>query len=298
MTWVKNLSLEVQHLHPGGWARLCRGGAGTVSVVSDRTRRPADHPFFDSPLPLAIAHRGFSPDGLENSMRAFEAAIKLGYGYLETDARATKDGIVLAFHDATLDRVTDRTGRLADLPYAEVAAARIRGVEPIPRLEDVLGAWPHARVNVDAKDAATVAPLARVIDRAGAHGRICLASFSDRRRAGVLSRLSAPVATSPGTRIMASFRAASAVIGPARAARAVLANVDCLQVPVKFGQVTMVTEKLVAGLHGAGKQVHVWTINDEPTMRTLLDIGVDGIMTDRADTLRDVLISRDVWHTA
>jgi glycerophosphoryl diester phosphodiesterase len=253
--------------------------------------------FLDNP-PLAIAHRGFSPDGRENSMSAFEAATALGFQYLETDARATKDGVVLAFHDATLDRVTDRTGRIADLHYREVAAARIGGVEPIPRLEDVLGAWPDARLNIDAKDAATVDPLARVIERSGAHDRICLASFSDRRRRDVLSRLSAPVATSPGTRIMTSFRAAASVLGAARAARTMLRDVDCLQVPVKFGQVTMVSEDLVAGVHAAGKQVHVWTINDEPTMHRLLDIGVDGIMTDRADVLRDVLKSRGTWHSA
>lgn len=252
--------------------------------------------FFDTSPPLAIAHRGFSLDGLENSMSAFEAAIKLGLQYLETDARATKDGVVLAFHDATLDRVTDRTGKIADMLYKDVAGARIRGVEPIPRLDDVLDAWPHAKVNIDAKDAATVVPLARTIDRSGAHDRICLASFSDRRRLGVLRRLSKRVVSSPGTQIMTSFRAAASVLGPARAARTRLRSVDCLQVPVKFGRVTMVSEELVAGVHAAGKQVHVWTINSEPLMHHLLDMGVDGIMTDRADLLRDVLTARGAWR--
>lgn len=265
---------------------------GTVMFVP---AHDTAHGFFDASPPLAIAHRGFSPDGLENSMSAFEAAIKLGFEHLETDARATKDGVVMAFHDATLDRVTDRTGLIADLPYAEVAAARIRGVEPIPRLDEVLAAWPDAKVNVDVKDAATVLPLARTIDRSGAHDRICLASFSDRRRRGVLSRLSAPVATSPGTQIMSSFRTAASVIGPARAARTRLRDVDCLQVPINFGRVTMVSAALVAGVHAAGKQVHVWTINEEALMHRLLDIGVDGIMTDRADVLRDVLTARGAW---
>lgn len=229
-------------------------------------------------------------------MSAFEAAIKLGFEYLETDARATKDGVVLAFHDATLDRVTDRTGRICELSYDEVAAARIHGVEPIPRLEEVLSAWPDARVNIDAKDAETVVPLARAIDRSGAHERICLASFSDRRRAGVLSRLAAPVVCSPGARIMTGFRSVASVLGPARAAGMMLREVDCLQVPMRFGRVTMVSEALVAGVHAASKQVHVWTINDEPTMHHLLDIGVDGIMTDRADVLRDVLTARGAWR--
>lgn len=229
-------------------------------------------------------------------MSAFEAAIELGFQYLETDARATRDGVVLSFHDATLDRVTDRTGRISEMSYEEVAEARIGGVEPIPRLEEVLAAWPEAKVNVDVKDAETVVPLAEVINRSGAHHRICLASFSDRRRQDVLSRLAAPVATSPGTRTMTCFRTAAYVIGPAQAARVTLNNVDCLQVPVNFGRVKMVTEALVAGVHAVGKQVHVWTINDEPTMDHLLDIGVDGIMTDRADVLRDVLAARGAWR--
>ena len=107
--------------------------------------------FLDSPGPLAFAHRGGAAHQPENSWRAFEHAVGLGYRYLETDARATADGVLLAFHDETLDRLTGRKGRIAELPYRTVATALIDGREPIPKLEDLLGSWPDARFNIDVK---------------------------------------------------------------------------------------------------------------------------------------------------
>jgi glycerophosphoryl diester phosphodiesterase len=267
---------------------------GTVKLVPARPS-PRDHPYFDAPAPLPIAHRGFSRTGAENSMTAFAAAIDLGYRYLETDARATRDGVVLAFHDGTLDRVTDRRGRISELTWDEVRRARIRGSEPIPLLEEVLDAWPQARFNIDVKDAATIGPLARVIDRTKAHDRICLGSFSDRRRRAVVRRLSAPVATSAGRMIVARFRTVTSVRLLARYLQAVLHDVDCIQVPERIGRISLVSPAAVDAVHRAGKQVHVWTVNDEAAMHRLLDLGVDGIMTDRADLLRDVMQTRGDW---
>ena len=108
---------------------------------------PAD--FLDHHKPLAFAHRGGAGHFPENSWRAFEHAVKLGYGYLETDAHATRDGVLVAFHDRTLDRVTDRKGAIAELPAHEVAAARISGTDPIPLLEELLGSWSDVRFNID-----------------------------------------------------------------------------------------------------------------------------------------------------
>lgn len=253
------------------------------------------HAFFDVDGPLAFAHRGYSRDGFENSMAAFEAAARLGYRYLETDVRTTSDGVVLAFHDATLDRVTDRRGRIAELPWSEVRRARIRGVEPLARLEDVLGAWPEVRLNIDVKDTPSVAPLARVLDRTRSHDRVCIASFSDRRRRGVLRRLAAPVATSAGRVSVAGFRAAASATRLARFVARVLRDVDCVQVPERAGPVPLVTAATVAAARTAGKHLHVWTVNDEASMHRLLDLGVDGLVTDRADLLRDVLSARGCW---
>lgn len=228
-------------------------------------------------------------------MTAFSAAVAMGYRYLETDVRSTRDGVALAFHDPTLDRVTDRSGRIADLGWAEVGRALIRGTEPIARLEDVLDAWPDIRLNIDVKDAAAVAPAANAIERIRAHDRVCVASFSDRRRRDVLRRLSAPAATSGGRWTVAGFRLSSS---PARVSALVartLRDVDCLQVPERAGPLRIVTAATVAAVQAAGKQLHVWTVNDEARMHRLLDLGVHGLVTDRASVLRDVLRSRGAW---
>jgi glycerophosphoryl diester phosphodiesterase len=252
------------------------------------------HPYFDHPGPLALAHRGFSPDGLENSMQAFESAVRMGYRYVETDVHATADDVVVAFHDSTLDRVTDRHGVIARLPWSAVRQARIGGVEPVPALEDLLGAWPDLRVNIDVKAPSAVGPAARAIERTGAHDRVCIASFSDARRRDVVRRLSRSVATSGGRALVSGFFFASRS-GMASRARNWLRDVHCLQLPVRMGALRVVTRRLVADAHGAGRQVHAWTVNDAAEMHRLLDIGVDGIVTDRADLLRDVLMSRGRW---
>ena len=98
----------------------------------------AAYPFLHWPGPLAFAHRGGASEAPENTMPAFEHAVRLGYRYLETDAHVTADGVLIAFHDDRLDRVTDRTGVIAELPWSEVQQARVDGREPIPLLEDLL----------------------------------------------------------------------------------------------------------------------------------------------------------------
>jgi len=138
-------------------------------------------PYLDHPRPVAFAHRGGAAHHPENSWPAFEYAVKLGYAYLETDARSTSDGALLSFHDATLDRVTDGAGQVIKMTYKQVAAARIGGKEPIPLMEDLLGTFGDLRFNIDLKDSGTIEPLARVLKRTGAWDRVCVTSFSGRR---------------------------------------------------------------------------------------------------------------------
>lgn len=253
-------------------------------------------PYFDDPTGVvALAHRGFSLDGRENSLAAFAAAVELGFRYVETDAHATSDGVAVALHDATLDRTTDGRGAVAELPWRTVACARIGGAEPVPRLDELLATWPDLHVNVDVKDARAVGPVAEAIERAGAHDRVCVASFSHARRRATLARLSRPVATSAGTLEVARFVAAHRLRRAGAAARA-LRDVDALQVPVRQGPLVVVDAGTVATAHAAGRAVHVWTVNDPAEMQRLLDLGVDGLVTDRADLLRDVLRARGVWH--
>lgn len=244
---------------------------------------------------VALAHRGFSREGLENSLAAFAAAVDLGFRYVETDAHATSDGVAVALHDASLDRTTDAHGRVSDLPWARVREARIGGVEPVPLLEDVLALSPDVRVNVDVKAASAVAPVVAAVERTAAHDRVCIASFSAGRRRATVAQLSRPVATSAATGEVAAFVAGARAGLPGRVLRRLAGGVDCLQVPVAQGPVTVVDRRTVAAAHRAGLQVHVWTVNEPAQMRRLLDLGVDGLVSDRADLLAEVLRERGVW---
>jgi glycerophosphoryl diester phosphodiesterase len=245
--------------------------------------------------PIGMAHRGFSREGLENSMAAFRAAVELGYRHLETDVHTTSDGVLVLFHDDTLDRVTDGRGRISELTAAEVATARIGGREPVPLFDELLTAFPDVRLNLDVKDWNSVQSLAAGIERHGAHDRVLVASFSDRRRRAVLKLLSRPVASSAGRVTISLF----VLLGPVLPVsllrvvmRGLLRDVQALQVPVRYGAVRVVTPASVRRAHTLGLVVHVWTINEPAEMHRLLDLGVDGIVTDRADLLTQVLQER------
>lgn len=253
----------------------------------------AAHPYLDVPYPLGMAHRGFSTDGLENTMVAFEAAVALGMTHVETDVHATRDGVLVAFHDLELDRVTDGHGGIADATWEEVRRVRVGGREPVPLLEDLLGAWPHLRVNIDVKDWPAVTPLVDVLRRTSSVDRVCVASFDDRRSAAVRRLIGPGLATSPGRRGVARWRAAS--LAPPPLARGRLRwpqGTVALQVPAAAGPLPVVTAGSVRAAHRRGLQVHVWTVNDEHEMDRLLDLGVDGLISDRADTLARVLSRR------
>ena len=163
-------------------------------------------PFLDHPRPHAFAHRGGAAHAPENSWTAFEHAVKLGYAYLETDARATSDGKLVAFHDRTLDRVTDGSGPIGSRPYREIAALRVAGSEPIPLIEDLLGAWPDVCFNIDLKDEPGIALLAGVLRRTGAWDRVCLTSFSGSRLRTARGLLDRPVCMATSPAVIAAVR--------------------------------------------------------------------------------------------
>jgi glycerophosphoryl diester phosphodiesterase len=237
--------------------------------------------FLDFPGPLAFAHRGGAAHGPENSWRAFEHAVGLGYSFLETDARATADGALVAFHDKTLDRLTGRPGEIARLPHREIAAARIGGTEPIPLLEDLLGAWPDVRFNVDVKEITAVRPLADVLRRTAAWDRVCICSFSARRLRAARRAVGRAVCTAASPAGIAAVQLGSRAGSPAQ----------CAQVPAAVARAPFVRRA-----HGLGLHVHVWTVNDRALMESMLDLGVDGIITDQTVALREVLTARGQWH--
>lgn len=246
------------------------------------------HPFLDWDGPLAFAHRGGASDVPENTMPAFQYAVDLGYRYLETDVQVTADGVLVAFHDNDLRRTCGRSGRISDLPWSEVRTALVDGAAPIPLLEDLLGAWPDVRVNIDCKSDAAVDALVATLRRTDSLHRVCLGAFSDRRIRRLRALLGSDVCSALGPAGVAAMR-----FGRPRAVGALTA-----QVPVRQGPLTVVDRAFVERAHRLGVHVHVWTIDDPVEMQRLLDLGVDGIMTDRPAVLRDVLTARGQWPTA
>jgi glycerophosphoryl diester phosphodiesterase len=244
------------------------------------------HPFLDWPGPIAFAHRGGASDNPENTMPAFRHAVELGYTYLETDVHVTSDGVLLAFHDASLDRTTDGTGLINELPWSEVGAARVDGREPIPTFQELMEEFPRARVNIDCKADSAVEALIEALRRLDCLDRVLIGGFSDKRLRRFRTEFGDDLCTSFGPMQIAALRLSSRVPWGGQAA----------QVPVRQGPLTIVNERLVARAHRRGLQVHVWTIDDPAEMHRLLDLGVDGIMTDRPQALKDVLIERRDWH--
>jgi glycerophosphoryl diester phosphodiesterase len=242
--------------------------------------------YLDHPGPIGFAHRGGASEVPENTMPAFEHAVKLGYGYVETDVHATSDGVLLAFHDSRLDRVTDRTGVISEMTWDQVRLAKVDGREPIPLLADLLTAWPNLRINIDPKKDNAVAPLVSVLRTHEAVERVCIGAFSDARLRRIRRELGPSLCTSTGPKETAQLRFASWGLGHGPR------GVGAAQVPVRQGPMPVVDRRFIDRAHALGLVVHVWTIDDAAEMDRLLDLGVDGIMTDRPVILRDVFIRR------
>ncbi|MCB0981131.1 MAG: glycerophosphodiester phosphodiesterase [Acidimicrobiaceae bacterium] len=248
--------------------------------------QPSLHPYLQWDGPIPFAHRGGASDAPENTMPAFEHAVNLGYRYIETDVHVTADGVLLAFHDNDLQRTCGRPGRISDLPWSDVHTARVNGEAPIPLLEDLLGAWPDVRVNIDCKTDAAVDALVAALRRTDSLDRVCVGAFNDLRLRRLRRLIGARLCTSLGPAAVAALRFRMLRRSPAQAA----------QVPVRQGPITVVDDVFVRRAHGLGLQVHVWTIDDAPEMHRLLDLGVDGIMTDRPAVLREVFEERGLWR--
>lgn len=247
--------------------------------------------FLDASTPLAFAHRGGAGDGDENTTAAFERAVQLGYRYVETDVHATADGVPVVFHDETLDRLTGHAGAVSDLTWADLQAVRIAGAAAVPRLDEVLAAWPRIRFNIDVKSDAGTAPTVAAVRHSGATDRVLLASFDNRRLARIRSLAGPAVATSLSRREATLLRLASLTGVRLR----LPASAVAAQVPPRQGRFPVVDRRFVTLAHRLGLQVHVWTIDEPTEMNRLLDLGVDGLMTDRLTTLRDVYRARGVW---
>ena len=243
--------------------------------------------------PLAIAHRGGAAENPENTMVAFEHAVNLGYRCIETDVQATRDRIPVIFHDESLERLTGLDRPVGTRTWRELAGLRVHGEAPIPKLEDLLGAWDDLRLVIDPKSDDVVAPLIETMKRTGSRDRVCLGSFSSRRIRWL--RADAPGCTSCTPAEVVRLRAASygLPVGTFQA--------QCAQVPPRqpiLGPLSMpvVDAAFVRAAHERGMPVQVWTVDSEPEMHHFLDLGVDAIMTDRVTALKDVFVRRGIWR--
>ena len=248
------------------------------------------HPYVQSIKPIAFAHRGGASDAPENTMPAFQRAMDLGYRYIETDVHSTKDGVLLAFHDDDLLRTCGQPGLISEMTYDEVKHFRINGLEPIPLMQEIFDAWPNAMVNIDCKADTALLPLTAALRGPGILNRVCVGSFSDKRLATLRETFGPSLCTSLGPREVAKLRVRSWV-GPAPS----FPGAYAAQVPHKQGPLTITDRKFVDEAHDSGLKVHVWTIDDPAEMHQLFDLGVDGIMTDRPQVLKDVMIERGIW---
>jgi glycerophosphoryl diester phosphodiesterase len=247
------------------------------------------HPYFvGADVPRVLAHRGLVPPGeqdvVENSFAAVAAAHAAGATYVESDCHLTADGVVVLFHDDDLTRVTGDRRALSEVSARELEDLMApRG--GLITLEQALASFPDLRFNIDVKAAPAAVPAGRIVSEHAE--RVLLTSFSDARRETALAAASAArpdlaPATSPGSARVARILAALASRSGRLAERA-FAGLDAVQVPERRGALRIVTTRLIAAAHRAGVEVHVWTVNDVADMMRLRDMGVDGVVTDRAD---------------
>jgi glycerophosphoryl diester phosphodiesterase len=241
-------------------------------------------------VPLVpFAHRGAGLLAPENTMAAFEHAVALGYPVIETDIQASRDGTLYVYHDKNLVRLTGTNAQIANLSDADIASIQVAGAHPLPKLADVLEAFPETLFNLDAKTWPATQPMAELIRKAGAEDRVCIGSFSEARIRKVVGQIGAGTCHSLGTGGAVRFYFAAQLGLPQRFSAA------CVQFPVTYKGVTLVNRRTVDYAHRQGLKVHVWTVNDTDEMERLLDLGVDGLMTDDCAAMRDVLEARGLW---
>lgn len=253
-------------------------------------------PFFRPAKPRVLAHRGLvGPGAPENTIAAFHRALEAGAEYVETDTHCTRDGHAVLFHDTSLRRITGDPRPIAELDLAELQRVDLGG-DRVPTLAEALDSFPRMRFNLDVKAGAAGKPATSAILDAGAVDRVLVTSFDEGRRSAIATGLADAV----GQGRVASSASAAMLLRALPAAtfrsmgivRRTLAGVQALQVPERFRGVPIVTERLVRQMHSLGVEVHVWTVNDPRAMHRLLDLGADGIVTDRCDLALAVVASR------
>jgi glycerophosphoryl diester phosphodiesterase len=242
---------------------------------------------------FGIPHRGGAGENLENTISAFAHSVALGFLVIETDLQVTQDGELVISHDDRLLRNFGLRGAISSLNYRELAVLKQRNGDAILRLSDFLDWLPkHIRLNLDPKSDAVVKPLIAFLEsRSDLWERVCLGSFETRRLSTIRAALP-EVSTSLGSTELRDL------ILSARSGRSfqVPAGVIAVQSPEKAYGLRIINQKFIHFVHELGLDLHVWTIDSQPDMHRLLDLGVDALMTDLPTVLKSVLIERDQWR--
>lgn len=259
---------------------------------SARMSRTALHPLLAHPGAIAIAHRGGGLEGEENTLPAFNHAVTLGFTHTELDVHATRDGVVVIHHDPDLSRLCDDPRRIADMDWHALQQVRTKGGAEIPRLQDLLEAHPALHITIEAKSDSVVEPLCDLVTRIGVLSRISIGAFAPERTTRARKILGPGLLWSPAHGQVARLfaRGLGLPFG--------LQDFGVVQIPPEWKGIAIVTPRFLRAAHAAGVRVQVWTVNEEPEMHRLLDLGVDGLMTDRPGLLRDVLMARGQWPSA
>ncbi|KZX22818.1 glycerophosphodiester phosphodiesterase family protein [Rathayibacter tanaceti] len=247
--------------------------------------RAPDRPLFLSgPTPRVIAHRGFGPAVEANTPAAFERAVAAGADLLETDVRASLDGVAVLVHDAEVVDSSGRTHRVAAERWEELASLDLAGGARLASLEQVLLQFRTARLNIDVKSADAVVPVADAVRDVRALGRVLITSFSERRRSATIRLLPGAATSASAARFAVALVAAH--LGIAWPIRLVLDGIHALQVPESVLGLRVTEPRILRRLRGSGCEIHLWTIDDPTRMAELLALGVDGLVTDRTDLAR------------
>jgi glycerophosphoryl diester phosphodiesterase len=237
-----------------------------------------------------LAHRGFAREAPENTLLAFAKALALGVTHIETDVHASLDGIAVISHDPDLSRLAGRDTTVNRLTMAELRRVELGHRQTFASLAEALDGFPDARFNIDVKSADAVGPTVNAIRSAGATSRVLVTSFSEKRRLATVRELPGVASSASATTFAAALVAGKLGLSPA--VRSILRDVDAVQIPERAAGMATITPQQLRMMHGAGVEVHVWTVNDVATMERLLDLGVDGLVTDRADLAMELVRRR------
>jgi glycerophosphoryl diester phosphodiesterase len=243
--------------------------------------------YFDSPLPRRLAHRGLwqDSDGVdENSIEAISRAIAAGATHVESDTHATSDGFAVLFHDDDLSRVANTPEPISSLTLEQLSKIQLEHGSKIPTLSEVFDLFPNLYLNLDIKSERAIEPTVRAIELHAAHDRVLVSSFSESRRSKALSLLSKPVATSASAPLV-MLAWVSHTIGFGFGFKKLTKDIDAFQIPTSKGAIRFDTESFLRRAHAASNEVHYWTVNEPAEMKKLIQLGADGIVTDRVDLL-------------